>query len=103
MAAFQTDHSPGRQIFSVRHCSFAYPFSSAFPSLFAQLFNAANLISQRISSRLLCLNPYEFEFIITGLHDQIRKIPDLAMHLSTNCSSLTFPCDVSLRSLRVTP
>src|SRR5688572_18612501 len=55
-----------------------------------------------MSSNLLCLNPPKTEFIILGLPDQIKKIPDISIHLSTNSSSLTFTSDAPVRNLGVT-
>jgi hypothetical protein len=55
-----------------------------------------------MSSNLLCLNPSKTEFIILGLPDQIKKIPDPTIHLSTDSSSLDFVTDSSVRNLGVT-
>src|SRR5688572_27556522 len=55
-----------------------------------------------MSSNLLCLNPFKTEFIILGLPDQIKKIPDPSIHLSTNSSPLTFTSDAPVRNLGVT-
>src|ERR1043165_4269824 len=59
---------------------------SSFSTSIAKLLNVVNLVSQWMSSNLLCLNPSKTEFIILGLPDQIKKIPDPPIHLTTNCS-----------------
>ena len=58
----------------------------SFSTSIAKLLNVVNLISQWMSSNLLCLNPSKTEFIILGLPDQIKKIPDPSIHLSTDSS-----------------
>jgi hypothetical protein len=54
-----------------------------------------------MSSNLLCLNPSKTEFIILGLPDQIKKIPDPSIHLLTNSSSHSFTSDSPVRNLGV--
>ena len=75
---------------------------SSFSTSIAKLLNVVNLVSQWMSSNLLCLNPSKTEFIILGLPDQIKKIPDPSIHLSTDSSSLTFTSDAPVRNLGVT-
>jgi hypothetical protein len=60
-----------------------------------------NVISKWMSSNLLCLNPSKTEFIILGLPDQIKKIPDPTIHLSTDSSYHAFVTDSSVRNLGV--
>src|SRR6218665_951404 len=55
-----------------------------------------------MSSNLLHLNPSKTEFIIIGLSAQIKKIPDLSIHLSDNSSSTTFTSDAPVHNLSVT-
>ena len=56
---------------------------SSFSTSIAKLLNMVNLVSQWMSSNLLCLNPSKTEFIILGLPDQIKKISDPSIHLTT--------------------
>src|SRR5688572_17657064 len=66
---------------------------SSFTTSIAQLLSVVNLISKWMSLNLLCLNPSKTEFIILGLPDKIKKIPDSSIQLSTSSSSLTFTSD----------
>jgi hypothetical protein len=75
---------------------------SNFSTSITQLLNVVNAISKWMSSNLLCLNPSKTEFIILGLPDQIKKIPDPTIHLSTDSSSHAFVTDSSVRNLGVT-
>src|ERR1700733_5174853 len=75
---------------------------SSFSTSITQLLSVVNLISKWMSSNLLCLNPSKTEFIILGLPDKIKKIPDPTIHLSTDSSSLDFVTDSSVRNLGVT-
>jgi Reverse transcriptase (RNA-dependent DNA polymerase) len=73
----------------------------SFSTSITKLLNVVNLVSQWMSSNL-CLNPSKTEFIILGLPDQIKKIPDPSIHLSTNSSHHTFTSDAAVRNLGIT-
>ena len=75
---------------------------SSFSTSITHLLSVVNLVSQWMTSNLLCLNPSKTEFIILGLPDQIRKIPDPSIHLSTNSSSHAFTSDSPVRNLGIT-
>src|SRR6218665_872163 len=85
--------------------NYSYLFSRPlFPpqSRSFSLWSTKSLNGCHPSSNLLCLNPSKTEFIIIGLPAQIKKIPDLSIHLSDNSSSTSW-CYFRSSSLFIQP
>jgi len=45
-------------------------------------------LSSWMTSNLLCLNPSKTEFVLIGLRNQLKKIPDPSISLNINSASL---------------
>src|SRR6218665_2422509 len=81
-------------------------FISFSPNSFSDstdhLLHVVKQISSRMTSNLLCLNPSKTEFILKGLRDQLKKIPDPSISLNLDSASThTFPPTSPVRNLGV--
>ena len=52
-----------------------------------QLLMSFSQISSWMTSSLLCLNPSKTEFILIGLREELKKIPDLSISLNLDSAS----------------
>src|SRR6218665_2707801 len=57
----------------------------SFSDSIDHLLRVVNQISSWMTSNLLCLNPSKTEFLLIGLRDQLKKIPDPSIFLKMIC------------------
>src|SRR6218665_1102773 len=82
-------------------------YSSLSPNRFSHstdlLLQAVKQISSWMTSNLLCLNTSQTKFILIGLRDQLKKIPDPSISLDPDSASThTFTPTSPVRNLGVT-
>src|SRR6218665_3160578 len=62
-------------------------FPNSFSDFINHLLHVVRQISSWMTSNLLCLNPSKTEFILKGLRDQLKKIPDPSICLNFDSAS----------------
>src|SRR6218665_3166899 len=60
---------------------------NSFSDSIGHLLHVVKQISSWMTSNLLCLNPSKTEFILIGLRDQLKKIPDPSISLNLDSAS----------------
>src|SRR6218665_564309 len=60
---------------------------NSFSDSIDHLLRVVNQISSWMTSNLLCLNPSKTEFLLIGLRDQLKKIPDPSISLNPDSAS----------------
>ena len=76
---------------------------SSFSDSIDHLLHLVKQISSWMTSNMLCLNPSKTEFILIGLREQLKKIPDPSISLDLDSvSTHTFIANSPVRNLGVT-
>src|SRR5688572_17393344 len=76
---------------------------SSFSDSIDHLLRVVKQISSWMTSNMLCLNPSKTEFILIGLREQLKKIPDPSISLDLDSvSTHTFIANSPVRNLGVT-